>query len=73
MTEIKNKMPKPETLRKYYPDNLLSDAELVEMAEWTKNYLGKEHISPDNRLLKVLIEWEETQRKKRGGGKNVSE
>ncbi len=61
-------MPKPETLRKYYPNSSLSDAELVEIAEWVRKYLGREHISPGNILLKVLIKWEEVQRKNERGG-----
>ena len=53
-----NTMPKAETLRKYYPDCKLSDVVLLRIAEWVRVFSGKNHISPDNKILAALIKWE---------------
>lgn len=53
-----NAMPSIKTLRKYYPDCKLSDVTLLRLAEWVKEYSGKNFISPDNKLLAALIKWE---------------
>ena len=63
MTEIKSKMPKIETLRKYYPETIIGahaigDNKLLEIAEFVRMHEGKNHISPDNKILKAIIEWE---------------
>lgn len=53
-----SRMPSIKTLRRYYPDCKLSDSELLEIAEWVKAYSGKNFISPDNKILAALIQWE---------------
>ena len=57
------RMPKPSTLRKYYPDSLLTGEQLADIAEWLRKYSGHQHISPDNHILAVLVAWEESQGK----------
>ena len=54
-----SKMPRIETLRKYYPDCKLSDDDLLRISEWVKEHEGKNHISPDNRILNAIIVWEQ--------------
>lgn len=56
-------MPKKETLRKYYPDCNLPDEKMMKIAEWLRVHLNQEHISPTNKLLKVLITWENTNKR----------
>lgn len=53
-----SKMPKIETLRKHFPDCPLSDSEIMEIAEWLRNYLKQQHITPNNKMLRVLIDRE---------------
>ena len=53
-----SKMPKIETLRRHFPVCMLSDNELMKIAEWLRDYLKVEHISINNKQLKVLIAWE---------------
>ncbi len=59
-----NLMPKPETIRKYYPKTTLSDMELSKLAEWSRDYLGLNHISPENKVLGALIAMEEGRKAK---------
>lgn len=54
-----SKMPKAETLRKHFPDCSLTDEKLIEITEWLRDYLKQEHITPNNKVLKVLIAREE--------------
>lgn len=58
-----NKMPHADTLRRYYPDSALSDKKLMELAEFVRAHTGKNHISPDNEVLRVLVVWEEAKLK----------
>ena len=53
-----SKMPKIKTLRKHFPDCELTDEKMMEIAEWLRDHLKQEHITPNNKLLKVLIAWE---------------
>ena len=53
-----SKMPKIETLRKHFPNCILSDDKMMEISEWLRLYLNQEHITPNNKVLKVLIQWE---------------
>lgn len=62
--DLMSKMPKKETLRKYYPKCDLSDEEMVEITKWLRKYLNKEFILPSNHMLKCLIEYEEYRRLK---------
>ena len=50
-----SKMPKIQTLRKHFPDCDLSDERMLEISEWLRGYLGQQHITPNNKLLKVLM------------------
>lgn len=52
-------MPKITTLRRHFPDCNLSDDTMMEIAEWLRDYLKQEHITPNNKLLKILIAWED--------------
>jgi len=52
-------MPKPETLRRHFPDCGLSAEKMVEVTEWLRDYLGQEHVTPTNKTLRVLIDWED--------------
>lgn len=54
-----SKMPKITTLRRHFPDCNLSDDTMMEIAEWLRDYLKQEHITPNNKLLKILIAWED--------------
>lgn len=56
-----SKMPKIETLRRHFPDCNLSDEKMMEIAEWLRDYLKQQHITPNNKMLKVLIDWESTK------------
>jgi len=57
-----SKMPKKDTLRKYYRESVLSDDELLGIAEWLTEYLKQEFVLPGNHMLKCLIEYEEHRR-----------
>lgn len=59
-----SKMPRKVTLRKYYQKSELSDDELLGIAEWLTGYLQQEFVLPGNHMLKCLIEYEESRRKK---------
>lgn len=54
-----SKMPTLKTLRKYFPDTRLDDDRLIEVANWVKQYLRQEHISPANNILKAIVSWED--------------
>lgn len=51
-------MPKISTLRKHFPECSLSDERIGDVAEWLRVYLRQQHITPNNKLLKVLIAYE---------------
>ncbi len=53
-----SKMPRIETLKRHFPDSNLSDEKLMEISEWLRDHLKQEHISINNKLLKILIAWE---------------
>ena len=53
-----SKMPKIATLRKHFPNYSLSDERMMEIAEWLRDYLKQQHITPNNKMLKVLIDFE---------------
>ena len=59
MKIIESKMPKAETLRKYYPNSKLSNEQLVTVAEFVRDFLKKEHVSPGNDAVASIIAWEE--------------
>ncbi len=54
-----SKMPKIETLKRHLPNCKLTDDKMMEIAEWLRVELKKEHISPTNKLLKIVIAWED--------------
>lgn len=58
---MSSKMPKIETLRKHFPDCNLTDDKLLEISEWLRKDLRQEFITPTNKLLGVLIKWEESK------------
>lgn len=58
-----SKMPKKDTLRRYYRDSELSDDELLGIAEWLTEYLKQEFVLPGNHMLKCLIEFKENLRR----------
>lgn len=58
---IDSRMPKTETIRRYIHTEL-TDPEILEIAEWLLNYSGGKFIKPNNRLLHVLIKWEESKK-----------
>lgn len=58
-----SKMPKIKTLRRHFPNCSLSDDELIKITEWLRDYLGQQHITPNNKLLKVLIDYEISKNK----------
>ena len=47
-----------ETLKKHFPDCDLPDDKMLQIAEWLRNYLKQQHITPNNKLLKVLLAYE---------------
>ncbi|MGP8322378.1 MAG: hypothetical protein ACT6FG_00050 [Methanosarcinaceae archaeon] len=53
-----SKMPKIETLKRHFQDYNLTDDKLMEIAEWLRKHLKKEHISTNSKLLEVIIAWE---------------
>ena len=60
---IENRMPKKETMRKYYKDSPLSDDNLMELAEFVRDQQGGQGVSMLSYPLKVLIAWEEQRMK----------
>ena len=56
MSDIR--MPKPETIRKHN-QTILSDEELLRLAEWTVKHTKRQFIKPDNQILTALIAYEE--------------
>jgi len=56
-----SKMPKIETLRRHFPDCKLSDEKMMEIAEWLRDYLKQQHITPNNKMLRVLMDWEDNK------------
>lgn len=65
MPDIKNRMPNPQTLRKYYKDSPLTNDELMECAEFVRDQQGSQGISVLSFPMKVLVAWVEQQK----GGK----
>lgn len=52
-------LPTPSTLKRYYPVSKLSGEQIAILAEFVRAQQGTNGISPDNKILKALVSWED--------------